>query len=638
MASKVGRLSVVITAGTSGLTSGLRRAETSLDRFVGSSGKAASFLGKQVRPGINAAGKAFAAMGASAAASATATALAIKSGADRIDDLADSSKRLLGNNGATGALAGLRFAAEEAGVEAGALDKGLGKLLDTISRANRGDKAAIQAFKAIGLDARNLAQLKPEERMIAVADALGKVRDAGDKISLSKGIFGKAGEGLVPLFNEGGEAIRAATKDLEMFGHAIGGLDAEKVGTMNDNIGRLKLAWEGVTMQLAVQFAPLVSDVTDRLLGMVDSAGGVGKATEAAFDAAVRFTGNALDALDDLHLGWLKFKQTLSGIMVILNDIGSWAAKPAEKIANLFTEDETERRLKMIAPDKRAEFKRRLDEAGGFQSEKIDFGGGLRSENADIQKQIAELEKRRREKGSLGERFVAWEQKAQTKGAANAALKLNDMAEKRLGTESAIARELEKQTKEKEEQKRIETGGEGKFARIAFNGVGSRPAAKKKAEAKAAETVKGAVAKAASSEEEIAPGAMGAAAASPGVASDWGSKDFWTRTLFGEAAGAKGYESKRINPDRMERKYWTKIPGYTRDYKAKLGQSMLPANEQDPEHRPRYMDKMGDSMKLAAGADPVSQQARVDSEKQDKMIALLERIAGNTKNPTLGLA
>ena len=105
MASKVGRLSVVITAGTSGLTNGLRRAETSLDKFVGGAGRAAGFLGKNVRPGINATGRAFALMGASAAASATATALAVKGGADRIDDLADSSKRLLGNNGATGALA-----------------------------------------------------------------------------------------------------------------------------------------------------------------------------------------------------------------------------------------------------------------------------------------------------------------------------------------------------------------------------------------------------------------------------------------------------------------------------------------------------------------------------------------------------
>jgi hypothetical protein len=384
-------MNVVVTAGTSGLSRGMRRAESDVDRFVTSAGKASSLLGGKFRSGLNSSGKGLVAFGAAVTASAVATGLAIKAGADRIDDLADSSKRLLGNNGATGALAGLRFAAEEAGVETGILDKGLEKLLDTIAKANHGDKGAIQAFKAIGLDARALAAMRPEDRMIAVADALGKVQDVGNKINLSKGIFGKAGAGLIPLFNEGGEAIRATTRDLEFFGHSITAIDAEKVGTMNDNIGRLQLAWEGATMQLATHFAPLVSDVSDRLIGMIGDAGGVGSAVDKAFGAGVEYTAEFLDWVEDLNISWLKFKRTVTGVGVILTDIGNFAANmnPGKKIAEWFQGDETEKRLQMIAPAKREEFKRLLEESGGFQSEKVDIRGGLLAENEDIQKQIA---------------------------------------------------------------------------------------------------------------------------------------------------------------------------------------------------------------------------------------------------------
>lgn len=651
MANKVGRLSVVITAGTAGLSAGLRKAGGDVDRFVGGAGRAAGLLSGTIRPGINSAGKAFAAFGAAAAASATATAIAIKAGADRIDDLADSSKRLLGNNGATGALAGLRFAAEEGGVEAGALDKGLGKLLDTISRANRGDKGAIQAFQQIGLDAAVLQRMRPEDRMVAVADALGKVKDAGDKISFSKGIFGKAGEGLVPLFNEGAGAIRQATRDMEFFGQSLSALDAEKVGTANDKLGRMKLTWEGVTMQLAVQFAPLVSDVSDRLMTLIENAGGVGSATETAFDAAIRYTGKALDAVEGLNLGWLKFKRTITGVGMILADIGNFANKmnPAEKIADWFQGDETDRRLQMIAPDKREEFKRRLEEAGGFQSEKIEFRGGLADENAAIQKEIADAENRRATEGSLGEKFVAWEQKAQAKGAANAAAKLGELSEKRLSAEEATADALAAQTKEKKEQLRIESGGQGKFALMAFGGAGSRlprrgggggmkpaglsPAMHAGGATAAAETA-GAMATAASSAGDagfmpaLSSQPLGDAMAGPkaGSYAAWkaGRKRDPDLPKYEEKKPGAGnnYDSKRINQDPYYDKWQSKIPGSVKDYEAKMGASMGPS--------PR--------MAAAMGGDPIMKNTKKDDASFDKMITLLEKIAGNTKSPVVGLA
>lgn len=657
--AKVGRMSVVVTAGTSGLTRGLRASETAIDRFVGRATKASSVIGGQMRKGINSGGTALAAFGASAAAGAVATGLAIKAGADRIDDLADSSKRLLGNSGATGALAALRFAAEEAGVESGMLDKGLEKLLDTISKANRGDKGAIEAFRQIGVDAAELTRMRPEERMIAVADALGKVKDAGDKISLARGIFGKAGGGLVPLFNDGAEAIRDAAHTMDFFGQSVSALDAEKVGTMNDNIGRLQLAWEGVTMQLAVQFAPLVSDISDRLLGMIENAGGVGSAVDKAFGAGVEYTGEMLDAVESLGIGWLKFKRTVTGVGLILSDVSKIVTKPIEKFNEWISGDETDKRLAAIAPAKQEEYKRLLAESGGYQNENIDLSAGLRAENDDIQRQIKEAEENRRVKGSLGDRFVAWEKSTQAKGATNAAAKLADAAASRLDTEEAITKEAEKQTKEKEDQLRLESGGQGKFALMAFNGVTGSGLKKKTAETKSTSVVgtgkNEALAKAASSEEEIAP-AMGDAVAAPAASPDksypalssqrlsditpqqkapaFGSKEFFDGVIFGGTG--KGYDSKRPSgePDWKSKQLRDDRP---RDYNSHRPAPEMLAREagyssKTPTGEPAYVGKMGPSMQAAVEANPMAKASQSDA-KLDKIATLLEQIAGNTKEP-----
>ena len=124
-------MNVQVTAGTSGLSRGLKQSETLIGRFSNSVGGVSGLLSKGFSGGVGIATKAVTSLGAAAVAGGGSLAWGIQHGADSIDDLADSSKRLLGNDGATGALAGLRYAAEEAGVEAGALDKGLGKLRGT---------------------------------------------------------------------------------------------------------------------------------------------------------------------------------------------------------------------------------------------------------------------------------------------------------------------------------------------------------------------------------------------------------------------------------------------------------------------------------------------------------------------------
>lgn len=580
--AKVGTLNVVVTAGTSGLTRGLRRSETSIERFTRRAQESSRFISGGFRKGINSAVTGLATFSAASAASVVGAGIAIKKGADNIDDLQKSSKRLLGNDGATGALAGLHQAASDAGVATASLDKGVERLLDTISKGNRGDAAAIKALKNIGMDAKELARLKPEERIMAVVEAMGKVSDAGDQLSYARELFGKAGGELINLFDAGRDAIESSLRSMELFGQAISGIDAEKVATANDEIALLGQAWKGVTMQLAVQFAPIVSDISQRLLGLIHDAGGVGQAVDTAFDSGVSSMGRMLDTIESLELKMLRFQSVVVKTASVIADIAELAefANPATSPLIHFRKrwkgDSTEERINSIAPEKREEFRKRLKESGGFANEDVDIQAGLKGENDDIQKRIAEVEERRRRRGTLGERFKAYEHQAQIKGQQNAAAKLGEVEEKRLKIEESITEELKKQGREKEGQ-----AGQGKFALTAFGGItGSEGAVTKGEEA-----------------AKVIGAAISAREPLPSVRAEAGVE----YVKSGTSGDTPRYESKR------------------------------------PSDTPGYLDKASPAMLEAMSQDP-ARKGVGNEAGLDKIAMILEQIANNTKSPTLGLA
>lgn len=466
MAAKVGKLNVQLTAGTRGLSRGLKRGQSLISGFAGS--------GTRMLGGLTGAfGKLSGLAGiAGVTLSIGGAVVAIKKGADAVDDLAKKSKRLFGK-GDTGALAGIRLAAEENGASAETADKAMGKLLDTISAAGNKEPGAVKALKAIGLSAKELLALRPEERFGVVADKIRQLSDSGDQIRVARDIFGKAGEELIPMLQQGSKAIRQATQEMREYGHAVSALDASKVESVNDNIGKLKKIGQGITMQLAVQLAPLVEDVTIRLLDMIHASGGVGKAVENAFNQGVDFAANFLTAVEDLQIGWLNLKKTVYEVARDLANgifnLGREGGGTADSM-----EKELERRAQMMAPDKREEFKRRAREAGGFGDERVHFGRvgeAFGEQAAGVDQEIKDIERRRKEKGTLGARFKEYVYEAQTSAVERAQNRL-------LENEEAITGELKAQKDLREQQ-----AGQGRAALTAFNGPVAEWAAMEQASA-----------------------------------------------------------------------------------------------------------------------------------------------------------
>lgn len=588
--AKIGRLNVEVGA-TNNTRKGLAAASTDISKWAQKTekfggGRARAIASVVAGPaGMAVAALTTAGLAAAAAIGATgiATAIAIKKGAGQVDALADASKRLLGNAGATGALAGMHLAAKQYGIEADSINDGLKDMMDNLSKAANGDTGLSDMLKSIGIDAKEINRLRPEERFYKLADAIGGLGDVGDKIRVGKTIFGESGAMMVDMFNNGSAAIRAATGEVALYGQAISAIDAKKVDVMEYDIDRLKMAWEGVTMQLAVQFAPLISDISGRLLGVIENTGGVGKAVETAFTYGVGAVGLLLDEVEALELGWVRASKGVNDFYLNL-----YKVDPDSNLNKIQINRVTEERLQGIPEHRREAARALLEKQGGFESESPNVAAFKEQQRLEeeYQKRVAEIAERKANKGTLGDRFEAWVQNSQVKGATDAAAKLANISEKRLDAEEKITKELRA-------QKGIQEAGQGRLALTWLGGwsENSKPqatAASSEGEEKAGPTT---LAKAVETTRADAPKtATSSGAMATPAKSNWGTKEFWDQTLFGVTPEKETWRDKIPTG---EPKWASKIPAGEPGYMSKI-----------PQGPPKYASKVPDAMAdaVAGGA------------------------------------
>jgi hypothetical protein len=171
-------------------------------------------------------------------------------------------------------LAGLELAAQRAGVGTDQLSGALTKADVTLVKALQGSKEANEVFKLLGLSAAELNNQSPGERFAEISDAISSLPTAAERSAAAIALFGKGGAELVPLFNAGAGAIRAATSDADAFGLALTGAQAADVKAMNDSFARGFDAVKGITDQVVAYLAPTVATFVDQFSTFIADVGG----------------------------------------------------------------------------------------------------------------------------------------------------------------------------------------------------------------------------------------------------------------------------------------------------------------------------------------------------------------------------
>lgn len=138
--------------------------------------------------------------------------------------------------------------------------------LETAARASNefqkrlaeGDKSVLGALERLGVDVAQLRALKPEDQFFLMADAVGKVSQQGQKISLVNDLFGKQGQELLP-------ALNGKLKETADAYQRMGLVLDEDVIRAGDELGDqwtvLKAAGGGLIGSVLVPFVPLLVEV-----------------------------------------------------------------------------------------------------------------------------------------------------------------------------------------------------------------------------------------------------------------------------------------------------------------------------------------------------------------------------------------
>jgi hypothetical protein len=202
----------------------------------------------------------------------------------------------------------LRHMATLGGVSIEKMDKSISKMSKNIGESAMGIGTANDALAELGLKATDLEQMAPDVMFGVIADELNKVSSQARKASIAYDIFGRAGQELLVTMKEGSAGIAAMSQKLKDLGVIIGDKQAQMVEKANDAWADIGLVWQGLQNQLAVEFAPMLTEIANRIIQFVKASGGMGQVAEAIVKAFMYAGAAVLDVIRAIQIGWLGLK------------------------------------------------------------------------------------------------------------------------------------------------------------------------------------------------------------------------------------------------------------------------------------------------------------------------------------------
>jgi len=214
--------------------------------------------------------------------------------------------------------------------------KFLGKnMLETDDKTS---KASV-TFKALGVDVKdshgNLRDM--ESVLLDVADKFKGMEDGPVKATLATELFGKAGRDLIPLLNQGSQAIREQKDQARELGIVMSQEDAEAADNFGDSITTLKIGLQGAAQQLGTAVIPMltgfvtkVTDVVKKVTEWVQAHPGLTKAIAGValgLGGLMTIVGPLLMILPKLAQGWNLVAGGIKGVTAAkVASVAAWTA------------------------------------------------------------------------------------------------------------------------------------------------------------------------------------------------------------------------------------------------------------------------------------------------------------------------
>jgi hypothetical protein len=159
------------------------------------------------------------------------------------------------------------YAADLAGIESGAFQGSLRKMIVTLGDARNGSQAAKDQLKAMskvmGYDV--VKSGKPaEDLLVDMADAFAGMTDSTKKAAIAQDVFGREGGRMINLLNQGGDSLRRQREEARALGVVMSAETAAAAEEFNDSLTRAHYAVKGLRNVVAVGLFPVLTKLANR--------------------------------------------------------------------------------------------------------------------------------------------------------------------------------------------------------------------------------------------------------------------------------------------------------------------------------------------------------------------------------------
>ncbi|MGK3497560.1 phage tail tape measure protein [Citrobacter youngae] len=241
----LGTLTIDLIAKVGGFVGGLSQAERASQKWR-----------KQVQEDAKSVAVAF--TGAATAASAAAIGVGV-AGYNLLKNtsrqITESDRWAKSLNMSTQSLLAWQYAAEKAGVSGDQMADIFKDIGDKIgdSVLNKSGEA-VDALDALGLSAKKLSSESPDKQLLAISDALSKIKTNAEKTTILESLGNDLSK-LLPLLDQGGDKLQKYIKAAKEFGVAPDDIDIESLVKVNSIFEDMENQVKGVKIELSAGLA-----------------------------------------------------------------------------------------------------------------------------------------------------------------------------------------------------------------------------------------------------------------------------------------------------------------------------------------------------------------------------------------------
>lgn len=221
-----------------------------------------------------------------------------------VDALGDTAAAL---NVTSAALAGLGHAADQSGSSQEQIERGLAKLVKSTSDAANGLGTMSQTYKSLGLDAQEMNKLAPDQQFLKMADAISKLTNKQDQLSATQRIFGRGTSSLVGVLRLGSAGLAEMQAEASALGIAIDEKSVRGIQRAMDAFQRFKGAVGGIFRSIAVEIAPVVEGMSDKIANFLASGEKGKSAGKAVGSFIIEAVKTIADVAQQAFAGLLRF-------------------------------------------------------------------------------------------------------------------------------------------------------------------------------------------------------------------------------------------------------------------------------------------------------------------------------------------